>query len=991
MVIIGFVMAFFGLGIVSAIPQPTVSLSVPGQAFIGETFTLRAVFDNVGADIGYGPFIDLVLPAAGADGNDGASFVSAAHLGVTITTTRLVFDGDGCITHPFLRDVDVQPVEVCGRPGDELIVIELPFGSYTPSQPPVEVDITASMSILADIGVPLRAYARGGFRFGADPLNNPCCDPPVVDPFGPASGSWPSAPITPVLLAPEKEYLGPGDDGGTPVPAETVTGPNGADGGSTPVRYRLRVDIADGQSLSSVNLTDLLPPGMQFDQLISVSPAGATPAPGPIPPNSNLVITWPAPITGTTANNDIEVVVQVFFGNITGANGTPTGVTNQITVNGTWQPPDPRDGLGAIGVNGAANAPIVLARSLAVQKSAAVVGGGNALPGRRLRYGLDFQVSDYFAFDQVVINDTLSDGLIFDAASVVLNVEGGGVTFNGAMAPGNITVTPNADGTTSISFNVSAQIGAPLVGGCIDPVAGTTAPDCQVFNSNALTRGTISFEVTIADVFSGPFPDPSIDHGDQLANGATINGRALNPANFLPAGFNVVDDALRETQIARGSAAKTLYAINGAICTPCGVIQVSAGDQLTYRLNYDLPSTDFEGLTLTEFLPSPVFNVSDPDANGAAGPAWTFDNTISAAAPPAGVIKFGPDETFFVLSGIAPVPAVNAAENTITFNYASFDNAANAASEIDLLLTVSVTTAPYADGLILANQLNVSEGSTNGGTVSLNAIAAIETANPVLILRKGVISVSNPGAVFDGQSGPVTFTPPGTPGPRWPGVINSDLLDQIDINSNVSGLNPGDRASFAIVIENIGSNPEGAFDIRIQDILPPGYLIPPEGLNLRVVRGDGTPISFNDIGAGLFDPAGGIELIDPDPTEGACQVYSPTSGGNIIIITYDLQLDPALPIPTGLTNTAQLTSFAASDGGSAFANFVSDSSAYRDTADAVIGFLTGGRLTAQQIQQIVTTLPATGEPPSYDWIPLMLALILTAAGAGWMHRRQRRA
>lgn len=53
---------------------PLVNLAVPPQPFLGEqmTFTLR--FDNVSAvatDVGYGPYIDLTLPATGGNGAGG--------------------------------------------------------------------------------------------------------------------------------------------------------------------------------------------------------------------------------------------------------------------------------------------------------------------------------------------------------------------------------------------------------------------------------------------------------------------------------------------------------------------------------------------------------------------------------------------------------------------------------------------------------------------------------------------------------------------------------------------------------------------------------------------------------------------------------------------------------------------------------------------------------------------------------------------------------
>src|SRR5205085_2126437 len=50
-------------------PTPVASLAVPPDPFIGENFTFTVTFDNTDATAtGYGPFVDLYLPARGADG-----------------------------------------------------------------------------------------------------------------------------------------------------------------------------------------------------------------------------------------------------------------------------------------------------------------------------------------------------------------------------------------------------------------------------------------------------------------------------------------------------------------------------------------------------------------------------------------------------------------------------------------------------------------------------------------------------------------------------------------------------------------------------------------------------------------------------------------------------------------------------------------------------------------------------------------------------------
>src|SRR4051812_49867436 len=98
---------------------------------------------------------------------------------------------------------------------------------------------------LADLGTPLTIRTRGGFQFGNDALDNPCCDPSIVNPPSTNSATWPHSDVTPTLLTLTKTYLGPED--------ETASGPN------FPRQYTVSVDIAAGQTIANLDLTDLLP------------------------------------------------------------------------------------------------------------------------------------------------------------------------------------------------------------------------------------------------------------------------------------------------------------------------------------------------------------------------------------------------------------------------------------------------------------------------------------------------------------------------------------------------------------------------------------------------------------------------------------------------------------------------------------------------------------------------------------------------------------
>ena len=73
------------------------------------------------------------------------------------------------LPHPFASN-GVLPVSVPA--GAQLVTLQLPFGNYDATQPPIAVEVTVHVSNLADDNVSLKILARGGFQYGADPQNN---------------------------------------------------------------------------------------------------------------------------------------------------------------------------------------------------------------------------------------------------------------------------------------------------------------------------------------------------------------------------------------------------------------------------------------------------------------------------------------------------------------------------------------------------------------------------------------------------------------------------------------------------------------------------------------------------------------------------------------------------------------------------------------------------------------------------------------------------
>ncbi len=958
---------------------PAVTINAPDDAFIGSDISLSVAFDNTGSgsETGYGPIIDVVLPVNGIDGGvspDGLNTTGpATYFGVPITTIELTFPDDGggagSVSHPYFVNSSGAPLTVTGNAGDKLVVMQLPFGSFTPDQPAAPVQLPVTMSNLADLNAPLTIRTRSGFQYGTDPLNNPASDPSLVSDAPSNSSAWSVAhAVNPILTRLTKQNLAP--------ESETATGPN------FPRQYEIVVEIAEGQTITSFDITDLLPPEIVYlgDGTVNVSPAlspsiiSSPPTGTPNnAPNNNLTVRIPT-VTGGSGNTGFTLTFGFYVNQFNASNAAvinaatadDTLTLNEAFAVGDWTPIDTRDAGGTDNVVAHENIALhddeLENQAIAVQKSVAIVtdnGAPGATPGDVLEYVLEFQVSDYFAFQDIVLNDLLSDGqriddtftprlfvqehgdtsalAVFDTANFTIADNFTGTTDAGAAAGSGPSHTVDGSvpaGSQEARFRISNELvtrgggfaDGQLVGGAI-PNGGTGGP---VPPSAAPlpfggTIGRVVYRTIIQDNFSDDFPsgDRSVDIGDVLTNTAVIDGAVLNVSDLTPNGNREDDDTAAQIEITRGSLQKQVYAINGSttFATP---VQVAPGDTVTYRLLLDLPTSDIENLGFIDYLPLPVF-----DANEMSGP---FITTISAAPPVAGRAKFGPSESLYPRTvaelggaGLIPVITPDANANSVLFDFGDFDDPVNTSSQIDILFTVTVSDDPFADGLFLTNQVRQIETSTNAGNAVNDAIVQILLGEPELNIRKGVVASDSSGTFSPSAAGPVSFSAPGAGDndvttPEFSGTIHSTNLAATPINSNLSGVDAGDIVKFAVVVENTGSSRLGAFDVSLRDTIPAGFAVPGSGLNLSVTDGTGATLTFTDLGGGLF--GSGLMLDDPGATSatadgsdgGAIDQFNATSGRNIVVITYDLQLIGTVAPGSNLTNTATLMSYAGDEG-----------------------------------------------------------------------------
>lgn len=915
------------------LPTEEALISLPAEALIGSQVTFTVTFDNNGDEPGFGPYIDVVLPAIGMDGSDGITFQSASYLGAALPDAPVVqiFPAPtGCVNHPWAVTNTGAPVQVCGTIGDQLVSLMLPFGSFFPLQPPAPITIVTNLSNFADLAAPLTVQANAGFIYGRTPINDYTTDPSRI-------GAMDSAAITPTLFTLTKEYIGPED--------ETATGPN------YPRQYTITVDIANGQPISDFRISDFLPNNLQFLSLDASTPAGGVAIELPTlgsaqnPPNNDLIVRW-ASVTGTAGANDASITFSYFIplndansaAVIYADSGDDVPSIDDAAASGSWDPLDPGDPVTPAVSDVTSNDHTLTDKSIAIQKSGGILvdnAAPNLSPEDVLEYTLEFQVSDYFAFQNLVLQDILSDGQRLDETYAPrLSINGNQFSLPvTAMDSANYDIidhytggtpqVPPIDGTTEIIFRISDELvtnSLPMwmVGGCVPMQAGgaNRAPgntDCSTSN-NGPTTGTITFHTIVQDEFSDDYlpNDPSVDQGDILRNDVpSISGDLLRVTDLSLTGFSEADDSGATLEIPRGVLAKSIYAINGSTSFPSPV-RIAPGDVVTYRLRYTLPTADVEDLDFVDYLPAPVFRSTE---------VTTFDYTVSASAPPAGTIKFGPADSFYNYIQASATPfdptlSTDGTQNSLTIYYGDFDDPANLGQEVDLLFSVTVRSDPFADGLYLTNQARAHEGSTNSGQSDADAIIQIQLTEPVLAMRKGVVASNNPAGVFTPAPpvpAGVTFTT-GACATRMSGTLNSTNL-ATSMDSDLSAVDAGDTVALAIVIENTGSGLNGAFDVRVSDSLPAGMTF--VSGSLCVTDGTGLTISTTDLGGGLF--GSGIELVDPGPTPspdlGAIDAYDPTDGHNIAIISYLVTLDATDEPLQVLTNTATLFNFAGTNGG----------------------------------------------------------------------------
>ena len=918
---------------------PTVTLPASGiDVLLGNTFTFTVDFANPSSQAGYAPFLNVFMPATGRDGNDGASFVSASFLGQALVTHIVVFDAAGNATHPIAKDSSgnflVLNASTYGmNPGDQLVVLELPFASVTNSQPVISVQVTASLSNLADTafsnGTPdLTIRASGGFEFGNDALDNPSNDPSIIE-----AGTL-AFVVHPTVITFDQTLSTP--------EGETATGPNY---GRT---LTVTITPAPGQTLQHVVVTQPLPDNVQVTA-ISPGPGGRLTS---ITLHDGTVVSEPIAIAALIAAADDVYInsftveydslaaatstVVAFYVPEVDANGLPiinpvTGDDVTITLGaptaaGQWVPLDPRDVVApntVIDFSGSGLTTQFVAKSITLLKQVTLqtdIGQTGISPGDTLQYSLNLAISDYFAFGkdffeqgQLVIRDQLSDGQTLSGTPTMT------VTLNGV--PQTITLLTttviNDDGSTSLVFDIAQSL-LNAFSGVRGWLNGDLAFD-QTLQGAVLVM--LSYSAVVGQTYKPPSGDPhsEINEGDELGNSATVDGTLLqDPLNLT--GQSETDGSSTTSVIPTNTVNISLVEVNDG--TPPSNAELRPGDEVTFELSYDLVTGDYEQFKLTAYLPLPLFNVN--------GITWGSGSDVGQWQLGAGNTNAG---------GVLSV--TSGPGNSVVFDLGSFVTATTTGSRIVLRFTVRVGDQPFADqrSLDVLAQSSQQTTLTNQTLISSDIAVIVSVAEPVLNIKHGVVSGSN-GTVSNTTG---SWNPPGTSGAPF----NGRITDLSAVDGNISAIDAADTLRLVTAIENSGGG--AAFDVTTSITLPTGLSFVGGSLaaaNLQIYRGDGRALV---LGVDYSVSGNQITFLDNDNVAtllaGRSGTEADTSGANLVVISYDVVVSATIEASRTLQSTATLSNYASVNNGTDFTpNDLSDIAGQQVAAPVIAKVFADGSL-----------------------------------------------
>lgn len=709
------------------------------EVFLNNSFTFNYEFNVEGTGTGWSPYIEIFLPS-------NITLEDVNYLGNTITPKEIgTFNSTGGgVKDPF-NGSDINDLKYANY---TLYTLEFPIGSFTNGTDDAVMYIKALLNGNVTVGDIQKIYAKPVFKFSDDKFtaNNPTFGSEVI------------GYINPVVMNVVKNT--------TLHDYETATGPN------YPFPYYVDVTIANGKTVYNVTLNDTLPNQLKFLNVLNITINGKNITdfeneginityPNENYTGGNLVITF-SNLTGTSNPTTARIWYNVYapeFDNntIKGTNltiinpnsGAENKTINKVNASCVYNEETIKDYSDVT----------VTLRSLAIQKGVDGYGWGSNVPlNTNLNYTAYFQVSDYFDITVLSIKDIF--GTILNEGSAQVFNSSQPVTLNITLNNKNYTFTldegtgytriNNTNGTQDVIFNIGEVLK-------INGITNLTGGYYTDRNSNAgYAIGTLHFTVSIGDKYTNKTKVKSttnsgINGGDPVNNRVYINGTVLNSQE------TVTDYGGTHLVVATPTINKTIYAVNNqtnyknnASCWNGNNVLVHAGDNITYMINFTVPSGSEIGLTITDHLPIPFYYATQfisVNGNGT--------NTTTGETPAAGHWAYGTDSailTNLTSENIAVNFNSTNATNLIKWSFGDVYSE-GASKTVILLYTVTVSNNKIPDEVFKTNTVNLKYNNTNLDTNNSDAMVWVLTQMPELVINK---TVNTTESVVNGTN--VTYT-----------------------------------------------------------------------------------------------------------------------------------------------------------------------------------------------------------------------------------------
>lgn len=683
------------------------SFNNPADVFINESFNFQMVFKNLGDATGFQPYIQLIAPDELTHFTVSYSNRKIVPIKVGVFNESTYDNTTGLYT---LRDPFTKK-EVHGPANSTFYILQYPLGSFTVDAPDAVLNITSGIGVL-EIGKLLNFTVTPVFRYGNSPIDDPVNYPPI---YGETVTGW----VNPVVVKIDKSS--------SLNEHETATGSN------FPFSYFVNINIANGAKIENITITDVIPSDVMYlgspvlyDSKGRVIDSGlyTIEEPAGNKTGGKLILKLKEAV-GDLSTTSITLKYKAYapeFDNSTGDNitiinsetGEGVAAASTVDMNYTY-------------VNdtyNASNSYSIYLKSLATQKYSEILTGSGQLhpivPHNLIVYKIDFEISDYFAFDDLVVYDKFDTHKVGSAQKFlseyepVLSIYGKTYELNESY----YSVVSLGDIDESVTFYISKflkdnNISTSLKGGYYTN---------RSVNQGAMV-GSLNFVAKVIIHYSN---GSSVVSNDLVINHIKTSATVLNTFN------TVSDNSYTQLRVPSVTLKKDIIAVDGEIINDTDFYKVYPGQNITFVLDIHFPTGSVNDFIVTDFLPIPLFNLK----------GFNLVNSTTGVIPKCGYWAYANDSGFLHDENtgkvIVPKIGIDTFNNALSFNFGNtLDNLAHLV-DVRLWFTFQVSSEPMADQLNLANLAEMKFKDSIDVVYASSNIVLMLTNEPELKITKYV-------------------------------------------------------------------------------------------------------------------------------------------------------------------------------------------------------------------------------------------------------------